>query len=161
MTDFVARPHMGRMLLLLLLSAGFVLLGLWIAGFLGEVPDPGKEWAGWLSIVFFGFCAVVIATRLFDKEDQVRIGSLGIYSKQWSPDTIPWSEIADVSVWEYQKQKSIVLHLKDPAKFPSKTMMSKLAAANRALTGGDVAITLSGTDGKFDQAMAAIAHFRR
>lgn len=160
MPTFTAKPSVGQMLLLLLGAIGFVLLGLWIAGLLGEAPGSGMEWVGWLSILFFGPCGAVIALRLFDRDDQVRISSLGIFSKRWSADTIPWSEITNVSVWEHQGQKFIILKLRDPAKFPSNTMMGKLASANRAMTGGDISVTLLGTDGKFDDAMATIAYFR-
>jgi hypothetical protein len=34
-------------------------------------------------------------------------------------------------------------------------------SANRLLTGGDVALSLVGTDKSFDEAMEAIAEFRR
>ena len=161
MHNFVAKPSRWRMALLGLGAVGFVVLGVWIAGLLGNPPKPGREWAGLLAIVFFGLCTLMIGRRLFDTEDQVRIDAQGIVSKQWSAQTIPWSAIADISVWEYRHQKSIILHLHDPAQFPSTTLAGKLAGANRALTGGDIAISLTGTTGRFDDAMAAIGlHFR-
>jgi hypothetical protein len=98
---------------------------------------------------------------LFDTEVQVRINASGIYWKRCSDYTILWSDITNVSVWEFQRQKSIILTLRDPARYLSVESMGKLARANRALTGGDVAITLSGTDGRFDDAMAAIGHYWR
>lgn len=160
MPTFVARPAFWHLLLMLCGSLAFVVGGIWIAGFLGDVPKPGKEWAGWLSIIFFGLCALAIFFRLFDRDDQIRISSIGIYWKQWSRDTIPWSEIVDISVWKFKNQKTILLHLQNPKRFPSTTLLGKLAGANRALTGGDIAINLSGTDKSFDEAMVAIEYFR-
>ena len=160
MPTFVARPAFGHLLMILIASLAFVFGGLWIAGLLGEVPKPGKEWVGWLSVMFFGLCAVAIFIRLFDRDDQSKISSFGIYWKQWSRDTIPWSEIDHVSVWEYKKQKSILLHLRNPERYPSTTLLGKLAKANRALTGGDIALNTQGTDKSFDDAMSAIAYFR-
>ena len=160
MPTFVARPTLWRLILLFLLSLGFVVGGFWAAGFFGHAPKPGKEWIGWLSIVFFGLCSVLIFGRLFDKNDQVRISSLGIYSKQWSEDTIPWSEITNVSVWEFKQQKNIILQLREPERYSSTTLLGKLAKVNRLLTGGDVAINLVGTDSNFNDAMAAIAWFQ-
>ncbi len=167
MKDFVANPSKLRIALLILGSAVFVALGFWMIGTFGPPPESQRygpafiKIIGWVAIIFFGFCGLAIAKMLFDSDEQVRINALGIYWKRWSSQTIPWSEITDVGVWEYQRQKSIILNLRDPARFPSSTVMGKLAAANRALTGGDIAITLSGTDGRFDEAMAAIEHFRR
>lgn len=159
MQTFVARPSFVRLLLMLMASLAFVFGGVWMAGFLGEVPKPGKEWVGWMSMIFFGVCGVVIFVRLFDRDDQMKISSMGIYCKQWSRDTIPWSEIAKVSVWEFKKQKSILLHLQNPERFPSTTWFGKLGAANRALTGGDIALNMQGTDKTFDEAMSAIDYF--
>lgn len=159
MPTFVARPSKIRLGLLLLGSLGFVALGLWIAGIFGSPPAPEKIGWGWASIAFFGLCSIVIARRLADDGDQVTIGPAGIFSKQWSDQTILWSDIVDVSVWEYRRQKSIILKLKDPSRYPSTTVLGKLAAANRMLTGGDLPISLTGTDGQFDDAMAAINYF--
>jgi hypothetical protein len=52
-----------------------------------------------------------------------------------------------------------MLHLHRPEAFPGRGIAAKLSRANRMLTGGDIAINLVGTDGKFDDAMEAIAHF--
>lgn len=161
MPAFIARPSRWRLILLLLAGVGFVVLSVWLAGLLGDPPKPGKEWAGWLGILFFSACTPVIAMRLFDNDDQVRIDQRGIHSKQWSADTIPWSEITDVTVWQFRRERLIVLHLQDPARFPATTMMGKLAGANRAMTGGDISISLAGTDGRFEDAMAAINHHFR
>ena len=141
-------------------SLVFVGLGLWMAGAFGGSPVPFKiqVW-GWVGVLLFGLCALMIIPRLTDIDDQVRISSIGIYSKHWSDQTIPWSEITDVSVWKFRQQKSLTLRLADPSRFPSTTMLGKFGRANRALTGGDVVISLAGTDGRFDDALAAIRHF--
>jgi hypothetical protein len=64
-----------------------------------------------------------------------------------------------VSVWSYQRQRHIILHLHRPEAFPGRGIAAKLSRANRMLTGGDIALNLVGTDGSFDDAMEAIAHF--
>lgn len=161
MPAFTARPSRWRLVLLLLAGVGFVVLGAWVAGLLGDPPKPGKEWAGWLGILFFSACVPILAMRLFDNDDQVRIDQRGIHSKQWSADIIPWSEISDVNVWQLRRERLIVLHLRDATLFPSTTLLGKLAAANRAMTGGDISISLAGTDGRFDDAIAAIGHYFR
>jgi len=117
------------------------------------------EAIGWISILFFGFCGISWARKLFSAGEVLRIGSAGIRWTRWSGDTIPWSDISDVTVWSYNKQRSIILHLRDPALFPGRGILAWAAGANRALSGGDIALSLTATDRSFDDAMA-IARFR-
>lgn len=154
------------MILLLFGGVGFVALGLWMVGAFVEVPSSRRFSAGytmgigWLSILFFGFCAVSIVKRFFDERAQLHIGTKGIVRSPWSDQLIPWSEITDVTTWSHRGQKFIVLHLKNPGRFPARGMLSKLAGVNRKLTGGDISISLTGTDRSYDDAMSAITRFR-
>jgi hypothetical protein len=164
--EFIAFPSPWRIALLTLAAGIFVALGLWMVGVFGPPPESprySREMTiaiGWAGIIFFGLCGAVGVRRLFDGREQLRIGSGGIRSVPWSDQTIPWSEIDDVKTWSYKGQRSIILHLRDPAHFPGRGLAALLGGANRKLTGGDVAITLTGTDRSFDDAMSAIARFR-
>lgn len=158
---FTARSSPWRLALLALGAAAFVFGGLLIAGVFGASLRPGSEWIGWLCVAFFGLGGIVALRRMFDGGDVIRISASGVYFKSWSEQTIPWSEIVDVTVWEFQRQKSIILHLRNPDRFPSTKLLGRVAGANRALTGGDIPVSLTGTDGRFEDAMTAIAHHRR
>ncbi len=172
MDEFRAYYSRWRVALLFLLCLGFVGLGLWLAGVIGELPDP-ENWSrrgrrippevvayvGWFCAAFFGACLPVIAKRFFDHDVQLQIGQAGIKWSKWSDTTIPWSEIDRVSVWSHRRQKHIILHLHRPEAFPGRGIAARLAPANRMLTGGDIGITLVGTDRTFDDAMAAIDQF--
>jgi hypothetical protein len=165
MVDFVAHPSKWRIFLLILGSIAFVVFFLWIIGAFG--PPPVLEGRGstrvryfaWVGIFCFGLCGIVCIKMLFDNDVQVRINAAGIYWKRWSDATIPWAEITEVSVWEVHYQRSIILNLKNPDRYSSTTIMGRLASVNRSMTGGDIAITLSGTTGGFDDAMATIGHY--
>lgn len=158
---FIARSSPWRLALLALGAGAFVAAGLFLAGIFGPPPRPGREWLGWLCVAFFGLCGVMVLRRLIEGGDVVRISASGIYFAPWSDQTVPWSEIIEVTVWEFRRQKSIILHLRNPDRFPSTKLLGKLAGANRALTGGDIPISLTGTDGSFADAMAAITYYRR
>ena len=167
MMDLTARSSPWRMALLLLGAVGFIALGLWLTGLFGE-PPQSRRWSpamvhviGWAAILFFGACAIVGAGRALDSGPQLTISVLGIQWRPWSEDVIPWAEIRDVSVWQFGAQKAIVLQLDNPARFPSRAVLGKLAGANRAMTGGDISISLTGLDKSFDEAFAAIREFRR
>jgi len=82
--DFVARVSRRRLGLILLIAAGFVLLGLWMGGVFGPSPETRRYSAeasfviGWVTVVFFGSAAIVALRMLFDAGEQLRIGPAGI-----------------------------------------------------------------------------------
>jgi hypothetical protein len=86
---------------------------------------------GWVCIVFFGFCGAVAVKRLFDTNEHLRVGSAGVCLRSWSDQSIPWSEIKDVTTWSYKGQKSIILYLRDPSRYPGRGMAPLLASAVR------------------------------
>ncbi|MGW4098160.1 hypothetical protein [Mycobacterium sp. NPDC004974] len=53
-----------------------------------------------------------------------------------------------------------MLHLADPRRFPSTTLVGRLSRANRRLTGGDIAISLTQMNRGFDDASAVIEDYR-
>ena len=163
----MARSSPARMAMLVGIAAAFVTGGLWMVGAFGPPPTSGRYGPvatmviGWASIIFFGLCGVIGLTRLFDTRELLHIGSAGISFTPWSEKTIPWSAIIDVTIWSHRRQRVIVLHLANPARFPSKAgLANMLTGLNRTLTGGDVCISLTGADRSFDEAMAAIDQFR-
>lgn len=156
---FIARNSPWRVAGLLLLGLGFVFIGAWIAGLAGPPPRPGMTWLGWVGIVFFGACTVKAVPRLFDRSVLVRIDAQGVTVAQWSSRRIDWHRIERVGTWSHRGQRMLVLHLKQPAQHAERRLAAPIAAANRALTGGDVAITLTGTDRTFEEAFRAVSRF--
>jgi hypothetical protein len=166
MDDFVAYPSRWRIALLTLGSLIFVVIGLWMGGAFGSPPTSSRYSpgllivVGWSAVIFFGLCGVLWFKRMFDGREQLRIGSAGVRSMQWSNQTIPWSEIVDVTTWSFKRQKAIVLHLRDKARFPAHGVAAMFAGLNRNLTGGDISISLTGTNRTVEDALSAIQHFR-
>ena len=155
-----------RMALMVFGSVVFVAIGVWMTGLFGEPPES-RRWSpglvqsfGWFSIVFFGACAIVGIRRAVDTDVQLRISEQGIYWTPWSEKTIPWYEIRDVRMWEHRRQRMIILCLTHPERYPSMSLLGKFAALNRGLTGGDIAISLTGTDKSFDEALGTVEEFR-
>lgn len=71
-----------------------------------------------------------------------------------------WTDIIDFNTWSLNGQRTVVLHLHDPARFPGWGSAAVLAKASRGLTGGDISISLTGTDRTTEDARRAIDHFR-
>lgn len=166
MEVFVAYNSRRRLALLLLLDVSLVLSGLWMGGIFGTPPHSARYpdgeilVVGWFGVLFFGLCGFLMVKRLFGPSEQLRIGPSGVRFCSWSEETVPWSEIKRVSVWSYRRQKAIVLHLRNPDRFPGRGLAGTLAGANRSLTGGHISLNLTGTDRSFADAMAAIQRFK-
>jgi hypothetical protein len=166
MIDFVASSSRWRIALLLLAAASFIMGGAWMGGVLGtpptssRYPEPVIASVGWLSIIVFGLFGVLGVKRLIVAGEELRVGSSGIRWRRWSEQTIPWTEVTDVTTWSLSGQNVIVLHLRDGAKFPGKGLLAASAGVNRKMTGGDISISVTGTDRRFAEALAAIEKFR-
>lgn len=167
MKEFVAYPSRPRIALLVLAAAAFVAAGLWAAGMFG-IPPASSRYSpeiifgiGWFAVIFFGLCGVSGLQKFFDTKEQLRIGSAGVRAASWSDQTIPWIEIIDVTTWSFRGQRAILLHLRNPALFPGRGVAARLASVNRTLTGGDIAISLTGTDRSFTEAMSAMSTIGR
>ena len=168
MDDFIARSSRGRAALLLLLASMLFLVGgAWMAGLLGDPPESDRHSPamtmvfGWVCMLVSGAAGAMWALRLFDSGEVLRIGRAGIRWTRWSDQVILWQDIAGVTVWSHKRQKMIVLHLRDATRYPGEGLQAQLQAANRLLTGGDIAISLVETDRHHEEAMQAIARFRR
>lgn len=163
---FIAMRSRWRIAGLIALALAFVALGLALAGVFGPLPgsssDDGTERAviGWVTIVFFGLCAVAGMKQLFRTGPFLRIDAQGITMAALD-QRIAWNNIADVTTWQYRRQKSIILHLRDADAVRRRGIMARLlASTNRAVTGGDISISLGTTDRTMAEALDAIARFR-
>lgn len=161
-TRFVARPSPARLTLLVLGSLAFVVLGAWVAGWLGPAPRPGREWIGWAAMLFFGLGAIVGVRRLFDQDDQIVVDGSGLYWKQWSEQTIPWSEVTDIREREIRRQRFLCLYLRNPERFPSGSAFSRMIRASNAMADfGDISLSPIGTDKSFTELKDAILAYWR
>jgi hypothetical protein len=156
---FVARPAPFRILLLLLGSLCFVALGIWFAGLLGAAPKPGREWVGWLSILFFGFCFILGISRLFDRSDAIVVDQDGLFWRERSDATIPWSEIQAIESRAIRRQRFICVYLKDARLYPPTTFLGRLGNASRNMGFGDIALSTTGTNRSLRELRDALQRF--
>lgn len=159
-TRFVARIAPAKVIVLILLALSFVVLGLWMLGLFDGHPKPPFPWAGWVAILFFGPCAAILVRRLFDRGEQIVIDGNGVYSKQWSSRTVPWAEIAAIEAAAVNRQRFLCLFLLHPDRYPPDTVLGQMMRANRALGFGDLALSATGTNRRFEDLVEAVAvHF--
>jgi len=128
-----------------------------IGAFGGSVPP--WTWIGWLIAAFSGLVFIVSIGRMFGSVAQVEVGPGGFHWAQWSDATIPWAAIRSTAVRSVGRQQFLCFNLLDPMTFPSKRSQSLLSRLNRRAGCGDIALSLTGTDGKFDDLVAAVKRY--
>jgi len=114
-----------KMILALAGAIGFVVLGLWFVvapphiqnGFWGN-PTTLMV-VGYVSIIFFGLCAVLLARKLPDNKPGLIIDEHGLWdnSSGLSAGQVLWSDIDNISVIKISGQKLLMLHLKNPQEY--------------------------------------------
>jgi len=165
MDDFVALRSNWRMVALICLSLGFVAVGVWMTGLFNDVPVTRRYpfavtvVAGWFCIAVFSIVALAGVKGLLGPSEVLRLGPDGVRWTPWSDQTLPWTEVADVTTWQFKGQKSLLLRLHDPCSFPAKTALAS-QGLNRAISGGDICISFAGTNRTIEEALSAVHRFR-
>ncbi|AEJ20915.1 STM3941 family protein [Gracilinema caldarium] len=136
-----------KVVLLTIGASIFVALGIWLLQLQFIV--------GILAIGFFGLCLVFSVIKLFDKKPGLILNGKGLIdnSSVVSAGFIPWSEVTGFSIFEIQKQKMLVVGIRNPEKYiehssPLKRIINK---ANYNLCGSPVVITSNTLKMKFDE----------
>jgi hypothetical protein len=156
-----------KMILIIFGSLAFVGIGIWILTWNAADISAGRSYRlfmnspafaytlGVLAIIFFGGLSVFVAKKLFDKNPGLVLNSEGIVDNASiaSPGFIPWSEITGISVFEMNKQKTLIVHLTDPKKYADQGnfLLRKLNQANTKFSGSPIYISATTLDIKFDE----------
>ena len=156
-----------KMILIILGSLAFVAIGIWILTWNAADISTGKSYRlfmnspalaytlGVLAIIFFGGLGAFVAKKIFDKKPGLILNSEGIIDNASiaSPGFIPWSKITGISVFEMNKQKSLIVHLTDPKKYTDQGnfLVRKLNQANTQFSGSPIYISATTLDIKFDE----------
>uniref|UniRef100_A0A7C3IHS4 Photosystem I assembly protein Ycf4 n=1 Tax=Gracilinema caldarium TaxID=215591 RepID=A0A7C3IHS4_9SPIR len=137
----------NKVVLLTLGASLFVTLGIWLLQL--------QFMVGILAISFFGLCLVFSVAKLFDKKPGLILNEEGLIdnSSGVSAGFIPWSEVTGFSIFEIQKQKMLVVGIRNPEKYieHSSSLKRMINKANYNLCGSPVAITSNTLKMKFDE----------
>ena len=145
-----------KLVLLILGSLAFVVAGVWLLsldaagirsgrGFRFFFNDPTVVYvAGLASILFFGGCGVYGVRKMFDKKPGLVLNSSGVVDNASgvAAGFIPWSEVIGSGVVEIQKQKMLVIGVRDPQQYIDRggALRRAMNRANYGMTGSPVAI---------------------
>jgi hypothetical protein len=151
----------AKLAVMLLGALAFVAIGFW---FLLVPPDIDNSYwgnptriaiAGYASIIFFGLCGVVIIRKLLDTKPGLVIDDRGIIdnSSGLSAGYILWSDVENISVVEIQKQRLLMLEVKNPQDYISRQgnlLKRKGMEINDKMFGTPLSITASGLKMSFE-----------
>lgn len=176
--EFEAHYKKGRLIGLAVLGLAFIALGYWMAhepaGALDESSSSklaglaylfGTSKAtmgyivGWACALLGALVIPVVVGNWRHRGPAIRIDARGILFHRWSDARIPWSNIAAIEPYKVQRQKMVGLTLIDRTRDRPQTLMGKFAGVNRTLGFGDLALTVQGTDGNYEDMLEVLAHY--
>lgn len=144
----------GKLLLTLLGAFAFVAIGIW---FVLAPPTTYSSFfgpaviivIGIISILFFGGIAILVIRKLFDSRPGLIINEQGINdnSSGLSAGQISWADIEDFSVLQIQRQRLILILVKNPQDYidrQSNGWKRKLMAMNYRQYGTPMSISTNG-----------------
>lgn len=152
----------NKLIMMLAGSIVFVVIGFWFAfsppvinnSFWG---DPTKlKIIGYASILFFGILAIALAKKLPDTKPGLIIDTEYLYdnSGALSVGEIPWSDIEHISVMEVQKQKLLMVEVRNPEEYIERQpnfLKRKAMAMNYRMYGTPISITTNGLKISFQE----------
>jgi hypothetical protein len=137
---------------LLLGAAAFVAVGIWMF-FLDDASIQSRRGMndptyvhglGLVSIVFFGIFGLYALKKLFDKRPALIFNNSGIVdnASSVSPGFIPWSEVVGAEIVEIQKQKLLIINVRDPREYIARgnSLTQTLNKANYKMVGSPISI---------------------
>ncbi|MEN3931163.1 STM3941 family protein [Microvirga sp. W0021] len=129
---------------------------------LSESPD---FLIGYIGAALFFLFSLLIMRRLLTSngKDVITISPAGIIDTRIAASIIPWQAILNISTWEYQRQKIIVLTV-DPL-FEQKLSLTRMArmtrTANARLGADGLCITAAGLKTSYDELFGLIVAYRK
>lgn len=110
---------------------------------------------GVVAILFFGFCTVFSFRKLLDNRPGLILNSAGFLdnSSAVASGFVPWADVLGFSIFEVQKQKTLVVRVREPERYTVAGGMFKrmLNRMNYKLCGSPVVISANSLTLGFDE----------
>lgn len=113
---------------------------------------------GWAGLLFFGLCSAVGLKLMLSNKPGLILSQAGIQDNTSYPSAgfVPWSDIADISVYEIYKQQILVIKVRDPERYICNGGVFKrmLKRINYKLCGSPVNIAATSLKLEFNELLA-------
>jgi hypothetical protein len=142
MDPIVLGAARGRWLLLLVVALCFVAAGVLM------IASGDALLVGWMSVAFFGACAVVFVWQLLDRRPRIVIDDRGILDRTLRVGVIEWGDVEGAYLRRIQGNPFLCLELRDPEKYTARLSptLRRVVALNRTLGFTDLSLNLTGVD---------------
>ena len=176
--EFQAHYSSARLVGLAAIGFGFVALGSWMLGLYGSLPvadgsGPAAAMADLLGVSeamivrLIGGAGLLLGLLVFPaifklsqhKGPVMIINAQGIYVHRWADKPIPWSNVEKIESYQIASQKLVGITLKNRELDPQRAARKALTSVNRSMGYGDFALSLQGTDGKYQALLDTLAHY--
>jgi len=162
MEEIIIKKSKMKLIILVVLSLVFVVNGFWLTFFNIEINVPFLSSrilhisVGVLSMLFFGFGAIMVLFKLIENKFGMKITEEGIYDNSTSinSDLIKWENILDINEHKVFKQKFIRIKVNNPEFFikrQSNSLKRKNVELNYKKYGSPIQITSSTLNVKHDE----------
>jgi hypothetical protein len=158
-------------------SGAFVAIGMWLLSVDATTIRSQRSFSlflnnptyahglGVAAIVFFGLCGILLIKRLFNKKPGLVFDNSGIVdnSSSVSAGFIPWSEIVGSEIFDLQRQRILVIMVKDPQKYIERgnSVRRTLNIANNEMCGSPIAISSNALKINFPELQALFNEYQR
>jgi hypothetical protein len=158
---------------LLLGASAFVAAGIWMVSLDAASIQSQRRFnepmyvhgLGLVSIVFFGIFGLLALKMLFNKKPGLVFNNSGIVNNasSVSPGFIPWSEVVGAEIFEIQKQKMLIIKVRDPQAYIGRgsSLRRTLNKANYKMAGSPISISANALKIDFSELVALFDQYQR
>jgi hypothetical protein len=162
-----------KIMLLLLGACAFVAAGVWMFSLDAASIQSRRSFndpvfvhgLGLVSIVFFGSLGLYALKKLFDKEPALVFNNSGIVDNAGGASVgfIPWSEVVGAEICEIQKQKMLIIKVRDPREYVARgsSLRQTLKRANYKMFGSPISISSNALAISFPELVTLFDRYRR
>ena len=136
-TTFSPKPRVGFLLLGILGSLVFTVLGFWMVT---TAKNAFDGLAGFASIAFFGGGGIAFAWNTRSNPRRLTFTPQGLLLED---KVVEWTNVEAIGITKYQSAKYNTLRLRDPSRFriaDEGNIVSQLGRLNRNWWGGEIVI---------------------
>ena len=166
-----------KIALAILGACAFVAIGIWLLSLDAESIQASRNFGlffnnptyvyglGFLSIIIFGILALFFFRKLFDKKPGLVFTNSGIVdnASAVSAGFIPWSEVIGSEIFEMQRQKMLIIMVKDPEKYIDRgnAVQRTLNKANHKMCGSPISISANALKINFSELRDLFDQYQR
>lgn len=171
--ELVIELSKSKAVLLILIALAGVAGGIWLLSMdertiARDLPieDPlFVHGVGIACIVFSGLCSILAVRKFFDKRPGLVLNSTGIIdnSSGIAAGFIPWSEITGAEIYKFQRQKMLIVKVRNPEEFIQRGNLLKRITVRMShkMCGSPIGITANTLNINFDKLLSLFTQYQQ